>query len=84
MLVSDRAFHCNDDNVSGFWVSIQTHRGAGDTISQGWTWEKLERVRTGYEFAFFALWFLSSFIAFRAIVRATEKGVNEQIIQPAA
>src|ERR1017187_4961871 len=73
-LITDKAFHCNDDNISGFWVSIATHRGAGDTISPGWTWEKLERVRTGYEVAFLALWLVSGSVAFRAIVRVTERG----------
>lgn len=84
VLITDKAFHCTDDNVSGFWLSIETHRGAGDTISPGWTWEKLERVRTEYEVAFFALWFVSSSVAFWGVVWVMERGANGHIIQPAA
>jgi hypothetical protein len=84
VLISDRAFHCTDDNVSGFWVSMDSHRGAGDSLSPGWTWEKLVRVRTAYEAAFVTLWLTSSSVAYWAVFRRMQRGANERIIQQTA
>lgn len=55
--IEHRAFRCTDDMGFGtFFCDMYTHRGAGDTISPGWTWEELELVREAYETAFFAIW----------------------------
>lgn len=58
LLIEHRAFHCTDD--MGFALvaqDIDDHRLAGDTLSPGWTWEKIKAARAIYQAAFLALWF---------------------------
>ena len=56
--IEGRAFQCNDSVGPVAWPStdMSLHRQAGDTLSPGWTWEKIERVGRGYQVAFFLLW----------------------------
>jgi hypothetical protein len=80
--ITEKAFHCTDDNISGFWVSMDTHRAAGDTVFPGWTWEKLKTVRMIYETAFYFLWFVISFASFLVLFRRFrfKKESNKQTI----
>jgi hypothetical protein len=68
--IEDKAFHCTDDNLSGWICGIDTHREAGDTISPGWTWHKLELVRDAYEAAFVLIWLGTAAPIFFVVGRA--------------
>lgn len=76
--ITEKAFHCTDDNVSGFWCEIDSHRAAGDTVLQGWTWEKLRMVRLIYEVVFYLIWLGPSAAFFMLIFRRhiSETGDN--------
>jgi hypothetical protein len=55
--IEHRAFQCTDDvGVGSFFEDMDTHRGAGDTVSPGWTWKKIKVAKTVYEMAFFTIW----------------------------
>jgi hypothetical protein len=56
--IEGRAFQCNDSTGPVAWPSgdMSLHRQAGDTMSPGWTWEKIEWVGRSYQTAFFLLW----------------------------
>ena len=43
--IEGKAFHCTDGDFPFFWDDMDTHKGAGDTLSPGWTWEMLKIVR---------------------------------------
>lgn len=74
-LVPGRAFQCRDDGFdSGFWVSAETHRSAGDSILPGWTWENVQRVNGDYKLAFVAIWLSASFVSFRFARSMLEQG----------
>ena len=53
-----KAYQCNDDIWPFAWYStdMSYHRDAGDTLSPGWTWEKIEGVGRMYHAGFFILW----------------------------
>jgi hypothetical protein len=67
--ITDKAFHCTDDNVSGFWCDMDTHRAAGDTLLNGWTWGGLKMVRSIYELVFYALWIGGGLFLFQRLRR---------------
>jgi hypothetical protein len=78
--IEGRAFQCNDGPGPGaFWVNMDTHRGAGDTISPGWTWEKLKAVQIDYEIAFYSLWALTSIGSFLAVLEISKRVARETI-----
>jgi hypothetical protein len=78
--IEGRAFQCNDGpGLGAFWADVDTHRGAGDTISPGWTWEKLKIVRIDYEIAFYSLWSLTSIGAFLAVLQISKRVARETI-----
>ena len=55
--IEHRAFQCTDDvGFGSFFEDMDIHRGAGDTVSLGWTWEKLKVAKTVYEIVFFVIW----------------------------
>ena len=62
--IEDRAFHCWDIGFGSYWTDIDLHKSAGDTISSGWTWERIKTVRLHYIEAFWLLWTAISFILF--------------------
>jgi hypothetical protein len=72
--ITEKAFHCTDDNLSGFWVSMDTHQGAGDTVMAGWTWEELKVVRMIYEVTFFTFWIGGGMLAFWILQRLFKSG----------
>ncbi len=71
--IEDQAVHCTDIGFGFFFVDMYTHKAAGDTVSVGWTWEKLEAVRIAYEFTFFAIWFIISTILLLIFLRPRGK-----------
>ncbi|MDB6068298.1 MAG: hypothetical protein JWR26_4506 [Pedosphaera sp.] len=86
MKIEGKAFHCTDAGlgVDEFWTDMRTHQAAGDTVSPGWTWEKLERTRIEYELAFFFIWALSSTVpmwlfsrSYRRFHRSAHSTTNE-------
>src|SRR4051812_40003433 len=78
--IEGKAFQCNDGPGFGaFWVSVDDHRNAGDTISSGWTWEKLKEVRIDYEIAFYWLWFLSGSGGFLIVLQISRRVARETI-----
>src|SRR4051812_17388785 len=80
--IEGKAFQCNDGpGLGAFWINMVTHRGAGDTVSPGWTWDKLQAVRIDYEIAFYLIWFLCSSGAYLVFVQ-TSKRVAREIIFP--
>src|SRR5689334_18955568 len=54
--IENKAFHCWDIGFGSYWTDIDSHASAGDTISSGWTWEKLKIVRRDYIVVFWLLW----------------------------
>ncbi len=55
--IEHRAFQCTDDvGFGSFFEDMDTHKGAGDTVSPSWTWEQLKVATAAYEMAFFAIW----------------------------
>ena len=56
--IERRAYQCNDDIWPCAWITtdMSDHRDAGDTLSPGWTWEKIEDVGRMYRIGFFVLW----------------------------
>jgi len=62
--IEDKAFHCWDIGFGSYWTDISSHASAGDTISAGWTWEKLRQVRLNYIETFWLLWAVISLITF--------------------
>ena len=62
--IEGRAFQCWDIGFGSFWQDIDDHFRSGDTISPGWTWERLKAVRFHYLEAFWLLWGLISFVLF--------------------
>ena len=69
--IEPRAFQCTDDIApfNNYWTDMDTHESAGDTVSPGWTWEKLKVVRIIYITVFFLLWVASTVFPFRMILR---------------
>jgi hypothetical protein len=67
----DRAFHCTDRMSVFFWDSIETHRGAGDTVLPGWTWAQIKSTQKKYEIGFGALWVLIAAAPALALRRAS-------------
>src|ERR1700722_3241163 len=67
--ITEKAFHCTEGNISGLWCDIDSHRGAGDTILPGWTWEKLKFTRLIYETVFYLIWLGGSAVFFKMIFR---------------
>lgn len=69
--IDHRAFHCTDSMwpLADYWTDIDSHASAGDTVSPGWTWEKIKIVRIIYIVAFYFLWVTSTLITFRMILR---------------
>jgi hypothetical protein len=67
--ITDKAFHCTDDNVSGFWCDMDTHRDSGDTLLSTWTWGELKIVRIIYEIVFYILWIGGGLLVFRMFLR---------------
>ena len=65
--ISEIAFHCTDQGClsEGFWMSLETHKVAGDQIMPEWSWEKLAVVRRLYQGAFFMLSLVGIVAAFR-------------------
>jgi hypothetical protein len=63
--ITDKAFHCTDDMVGGFWCDMDAHRSAGDTLLGGWTWSELKGVRIIYEIVFYTLWIVGGLLVFR-------------------
>ena len=54
--IEHRAYRCTDDVGFGFFCeSMDTHRGAGDTVLPGWTWQKIEVTQALYEAGFLVL-----------------------------
>ena len=62
--IEGRAFQCWDIGFGSFWQDIDVHFRAGDTISSGWSWERLKVVRFHYLEAFWLLWGLIAFVLF--------------------
>jgi hypothetical protein len=58
--IEHHALQCIDIGFGSFFVNMDTHQAAGDSVSPGWTWEKLRVARTAYEVAFFSIWFASA------------------------
>ena len=54
--IEGKAFHCTDGDFPFFWTDMATHKAAGDALSPGWTWEKIEGVRRHYVGAFLLIW----------------------------
>ena len=70
--IEPRAFQCNDScgwPFDNYWTGMDGHKGAGDTISSGWTWEKLEYLRYVYMSAFLLLWIAGTIIPFKMVLR---------------
>ena len=67
--IEPRAFQCWDGVgiFATYWDDIDVHRGAGDKISPGWTWDEIKTAREIYIGAFFLIWTASSFISFGVI-----------------
>ncbi len=81
-LIEPRAFQCIDTlwPFNDYWVSMNTHALSNDTLSPGWTWEKLEFVRILFIAVFFLLWIASTIVlikkflpGFRGLGTASEK-----------
>ena len=72
--ITDKAFHCTDDNLSGFWCDMNTHRAAGDNLLGGWTWDELKVVRIIYEIVFYMLWLGGSAFMFWFLRRFFKSG----------
>ena len=62
--IEPRAFQCEDDVgiFDTYWESIDGHRGAGDKLSPGWTWDEIKTAREIYIGAFYLIWAAGSFI----------------------
>lgn len=70
--IEPRAFQCWDSMgmlFDNYWEDMDTHRGAGDRISAGWTWDEIKTAREIYILAFFGIWAASSLVSFRLISR---------------
>jgi hypothetical protein len=68
--IEPRAFQCCDGGIFGtYWDDIDEHRGAGDKISPGWTWDGIKTAREVYIGAFYVIWAAGSLISFRLILR---------------
>jgi hypothetical protein len=69
--IEPRAFQCWDDVgiFDTYWENIDEHRGAGDKVSVGWTWDEIKTARELYIVAFYAIWAAGSLIPFRFILR---------------
>lgn len=71
LLIENRAFHCTDDCGFGeFFLDIETHRQAGDTLFPAWSWTRLKIVRSLYLIAFFTIWSLSIAAPVWGIIRS--------------
>jgi hypothetical protein len=72
--IEPAAFRCVDDLgfLDSYWCNMDEHRAAGDTVSPGWTWEKLKVVRIVFIAAFYAIWAASALIPFGIILRRME------------
>src|SRR5450631_4037457 len=62
--IEGKAFHCTEEGFDMYWTDIDSHRGAGDTLAPGWTWEKLKVVRLHYIEVFWLIWAVISVIPF--------------------
>ena len=67
--ITEKAFHCTDLSVGGFWDDMDEHRAAGDTLLAGWTWAELKTVRSFYEAGFYTMWIGGGLLAYGAIRR---------------
>jgi hypothetical protein len=68
--IEGRSFHCTDDvGFCFFWQDLHVHEAAGDTVSPGWTWEKIGKVKLTYEVAFLAMWAVSGILLFVGLRR---------------
>ena len=55
--IEGRAFQCDDwIPFANFETDMSNHREAADTLSPGWTWEKIEGIGRMYRVGFFVLW----------------------------
>ncbi len=73
--VESKGFQCTDSMgpLSTYWGDMDTHARWGDTLSPGWTWEKLKVARTICIIAFFSLWAVSTAMLFRIAVRRWQR-----------
>ena len=62
--IEGSAFHRTDIGFGSYWTDMDLHKSAGDTVSSGWTWEKLKAVRMQYIGAFYLLWAVSAAVSF--------------------
>jgi hypothetical protein len=62
--IEDKAFHCTDIGFGSYWTDMDSHHSAGDSLSPGWTWERLTMVRLHYIEAFWLLWIVGAAIPF--------------------
>ena len=75
--ITEKAFHCTDGNLSGFWCDMDTHQAAGDTVFPNWTWDKLKTVRLIYEGVFYLLWLAGSAAFFQILFRRHKKEAHD-------
>ena len=73
--IEPRAFQCWDSIgiFDTYWDDIDLHRGAGDKISPGWTWEEIKTAREVYIWAFFGISIASSAGLYRLISRQSQR-----------
>jgi hypothetical protein len=81
--IESLGFHCTDDvGFATFFVDMDTHKEAGDTLSPGWTWDELEIARTVYMVAFFFIWFVSASLLARITLSVTKNRGHEMPPRP--
>jgi hypothetical protein len=58
VLIEPRVLHCTDSlwPFDEYWTTMETHKGSGDTLAPGWTWEALKVTRATFIIAFLLLW----------------------------
>ncbi|GEM_PF-6332135 len=80
--IEPRAFQCWDSVgiFDTYWEGIDEHRGAGDKISPGWTWDEIKIAREIYIGAFFSIWAASALIPFGLILGRPER--SNTALQP--
>src|SRR4051794_26106761 len=73
--IEPRAFQCWDSGgmFDTYREDIDGHRGAGDKISPGWTWDEIKTARAIYIWAFFGIWVASSAGIYRQISRQSQR-----------
>lgn len=77
--IEPRAFQCNDSvwPFNEYWTSMESHESAGDTLSPGWTWERLKNVRILYISAFYLIWTATGSIVFKTVSRKSPEASHE-------